>query len=112
MKLLEDESNLLRSHAIQFGGGDASNIPTVQPDFAGSGSVEAANQIYKCRFTRSRWAHDGKPLALRHVQGNVIESANRVALILLVTGALLSCALRRVEFRDVFDLNHFTPPSE
>src|SRR5258706_8088159 len=43
VKLLEDESNFLRAHAIQFARGDAGNILTVEPDFPGRWSVEASD---------------------------------------------------------------------
>src|SRR5271155_82500 len=66
MKLLEDESDLLAAHAIQFARRDAGNILSVEPDLARGWSVKAADQIDECRFPRPRRAHDRKPLARRN----------------------------------------------
>ncbi len=112
VKLLEDESNLFRAHAIQFVRRNAGNVLAVEPDFAGCGAVEAANQIHQRRFTRPGGAHDGKPFALRDVQRDAVECMNGVVLTLLAIRALLPRALGGVEFGDVVDLNHFTLPSE
>ena len=46
MKLLEDKTNLLCPNPVQFRGRHACDILAIEPDFAGSGPVEAANQIH------------------------------------------------------------------
>jgi hypothetical protein len=53
MKLLKDESDFLGAHAIQVRGRNAGDVLAVEPDFAGAGTVEAADQIDQRRFTRS-----------------------------------------------------------
>ena len=108
MKLLKDESNFFRAHAIQVRGRDSSDILPVEPDLARGRPVEAADQIDQRRFTRARRPHDRQPLALSNVQRDVVERVDgRV-----VFARPVARFLGGVELGYILDLNHFTLPSE
>ena len=111
MKLLEDESNFFRAHAIQFGRADAGHVLPIKPNLAGRRAIKAADQVHQRRLARSRRPHDGEPLALRHVQGNMVQRMNGTGLISLAVCVFGSRALGGVEFGDIVNLNHFTLPS-
>ena len=108
VKLLKDESNFFRAHAIQVRGRDPGHILPVEPDLARRRPVEAADQIDQRRFTRSRRPHDRQPLALGHVQRDVVERVDRR----VVFARPVARFLGGVELGHVLDLNHFTLPSE
>src|SRR5271168_2100800 len=67
VKLLKDESNLLRAHAVQVSGRDAGHVLPVEPDLARRGAVKTSDQIHQRRLPRPGRAHDGKPFATRNV---------------------------------------------
>ena len=46
MKLLEDESDFLRAHAIQVCRRDAGHFLSIEPDFTRGWPVKASDQIY------------------------------------------------------------------
>src|SRR5271155_1336032 len=83
VKLLKDESNLLRANAVQVSRRDAGHVFTVEPDFARRRTVEASDQVHQRRLPRSGRAHDGKPFATRNVQSDVVERMNRAGLLSL-----------------------------
>ena len=110
MKLLEDESDLLGTHAIQFARGYAGDVLAVKPYLARGRPVEAANQIYECGLAGTRRTHNGQPFALRNMQRDVVERMNRAVLAFLAI--LVTRGLGGVEFGHVFNLDHFTLPSK
>ncbi len=76
MKLLEDETNLLRAEAVQRRLRHVGDVGAVNPDFAGGWLVQTANQIHQRGLTRTGWPHHCQPLARGHRQRNVIQRAD------------------------------------
>src|ERR1700674_19598 len=111
MELLKDEADFFRAHPIEFVGRNARNVLPVEPDFSRTRSVQAANQVHRRGFARSRRAHDRQPFAGLYVKRNIIQSANHAA---ATTGIAISASdvgsLSGVELGDILDLNHLTLP--
>src|ERR1700678_927262 len=101
MKLLEDKSNLLSTHAGQLTSRNPGDILTIQPNLACSRAVQTTDQIHQRRFPRTRRTHDRKPFARRYVERNVVKRVNRLSLCVFPS---------RVELGDVVDPNHLTLP--
>src|SRR6266576_1696973 len=79
VELLEDESNLLGSDAIQVGGAEAGDIFTVQPNFAGGRAVEAADQVDQSALAGSGGPHHRDPLAGRDLERDIVQCADQAA---------------------------------
>ena len=79
VKLLEDEADFFRPDAVQILGGNPGHVFAVEPDFARSGTIEAADQIDQRGLAGTRRAHDGQPLAGCNLERNVIEGADDAA---------------------------------
>src|SRR5579863_524313 len=77
MELLKDETHFVSAYASQLTGVEMGDVFSIQPDLARAGAVQASNQIHQRRFPRPRRPHDRKPLALLHVQRNMIKRMNR-----------------------------------
>src|SRR5690349_8381022 len=76
MELLEDEADFFGAHAVEFGGGDIGDVLAVEPDFAGRGAVETADEIDQGGFSGTAGAHDGNPFAGRDGERKGVERAN------------------------------------
>src|SRR6185437_17059935 len=61
MKLLENESDLLRTETGEAGFIEASDIDAVDDCGAFARNVEPADDVNKRGFAGARWPHDGNP---------------------------------------------------
>src|SRR5579862_905947 len=102
VKLLENETDLLGADTVQLSCRNVRDVLAVQPDLAGGGSVQAANQIYQRRLAGPGRPHDRDPLAGIDGEGEVVESTDHTALGFRASG---------IEAADVLELDHLTLPS-
>src|SRR5437879_8082879 len=104
MELLENKSDLLRAHAIQFARRNAGNVLTIQPDLSRCRAIQATDQVYQSRLARPGRAHNGEPFARRDMQRNVVKCVNGTAVLAATISALVSRFLRGIALGDMVDL--------
>src|SRR5258706_16451114 len=73
----------------------------MQDDLPGVGAIQAADQVYQRRFTRSGGPHRRQPLALGHVQSHAIERAHHGG---------ISALSRRVSLHHVLEFDGHQSP--
>ena len=88
--------------AVQVLGRDPGDVFAVEPDFAGSGTIKASDQIDQRGLAGAGRTHDGQPLAGRNLERNVIQGTDDAAIAL---------GLGRVKAADMAEFDHVILPS-
>ena len=74
MKLLEDEADFFRAHAIQFSRRNVGDVFAIQPNLAGSRTIQAADQIDQSGFAGTRG-----PMIAIHSPGSTVREKSSSA---------------------------------
>src|SRR6266700_1120653 len=70
VEVLKDKTDLPIAHVSQFTGAHLAHRYAVEPVVAAGGTIQAAQDVHKRRFPRTRWPHNGYELATCYLQVN------------------------------------------
>src|SRR5216683_1978073 len=70
VEVLKDKTYLPIAHVSQFTGAHLAHRYAVEPVVAAGGTIQAAQDVHKRRFPRTRWPHNGYELATGYLQVN------------------------------------------
>ena len=79
VKLLEDDADLVTAQERQLVVGDFRDVDAVQKHRAARRVIHAADDIHERRLARAGRPHDGEPIALFHLEVDVVERLDLAA---------------------------------